>query len=198
MYIQNKYTKTYFQIVDRARDRVLSEYTERHHIIPRSLGGSDDPENLVNLTPREHFICHLLLIKMVVNEGDRAKMTLAAMWFRRFDGLITNRIYGILRTYISEHRSRSYTGVKLGPRPQSSAAKKAAWARLNPEERAARIAKGKGPLSEERKSKIGAANSAAWDRKRATGDMPVVDDDYRAKKRAAALARWNKVKHSAS
>lgn len=192
MYTQNKYTKTYFQIVDRARDRVLSEYSERHHIIPRSLGGTDDPENLVNLTPREHFICHLLLTKMVSNEAHKAKMTLAAMWFRRFDGLITNRIYGILKTYISQQRSRAYAGVKLGPRPQSSAAKKAAWDRLSPEERAARIAKGKGPLSQERKAKIAAANAAAWERKRSTGDMPVVDDAYRAKKRAAAMARWAK------
>lgn len=119
-------------------------------------------------------------------------MTLAAMWFRRFDGLINNRTYSVLKTYISQQRSKAYTGVKLGPRPQSSAAKKAAWDRLSPEERAARIAKGKGPLSKETKSKIGSANTAAWVKKRESGDMPVVDDAYRAKKRAAAIARWSK------
>lgn len=194
MYNNNKYTKIYYQIIDRARNRVLNEYTERHHIIPKSLGGTDDICNLVNLTPREHYICHLLLTKMVNNEGDKAKMTLAAMWFRRYDGLINNRIYGALKTFISEHRSKEYTGKKLGPRPQSSAAQKAAWDRLTPEERAARIAKGKGPLSEERKAKIGASNAAAWVKKRETGDMPIVDDEYRAKKRAAAMARWNRVK----
>lgn len=36
-------------------------YSEIHHIIPRSLGGSDDKINLVKLTAKEHFVCHLLL-----------------------------------------------------------------------------------------------------------------------------------------
>jgi ssDNA-binding Zn-finger/Zn-ribbon topoisomerase 1 len=39
------------------------EYSENHHIIPRSLGGKDTPDNLVSLTPREHFIAHFLLYK---------------------------------------------------------------------------------------------------------------------------------------
>lgn len=38
-----------------------TEYYERHHIIPRCMGGSDDPENLILLTGREHFIAHLIL-----------------------------------------------------------------------------------------------------------------------------------------
>ena len=37
---------------------------EEHHIIPRCLGGSDDKSNLVKLTAKEHFICHLLLTKI--------------------------------------------------------------------------------------------------------------------------------------
>ena len=37
---------------------------EKHHIVPKSEGGSDDPSNLVNLTAREHYIAHLLLAKI--------------------------------------------------------------------------------------------------------------------------------------
>ena len=59
-----KYTKWYAQITERARNRILDTYTETHHIIPRSLGGTDDINNLVELTAREHFICHWLLTKM--------------------------------------------------------------------------------------------------------------------------------------
>lgn len=40
------------------------EYGERHHIVPRSEGGTDDNENLVRLTAREHYIAHLLLAKI--------------------------------------------------------------------------------------------------------------------------------------
>jgi len=36
-------------------------YYEEHHIIPKSLGGSNDTDNLVLFTAREHFIAHLLL-----------------------------------------------------------------------------------------------------------------------------------------
>lgn len=39
-------------------------YYERHHIIPRCLGGGDEEENITNLTPREHYIAHKLLTKI--------------------------------------------------------------------------------------------------------------------------------------
>ena len=37
---------------------------ERHHIVPKSMDGTDDEGNIVNLTAREHFIAHLLLHRM--------------------------------------------------------------------------------------------------------------------------------------
>ncbi len=66
MFIQNKYTKWYFRIVNFALCRILDKniYVERHHIIPKSLGGSNSLTNLVKLTAREHFVCHRLLPKM--------------------------------------------------------------------------------------------------------------------------------------
>lgn len=42
-------------------------YLETHHILPRSLGGKDTKENLVNLTAREHFLAHLLYEKISKN-----------------------------------------------------------------------------------------------------------------------------------
>lgn len=40
-----------------------NETTERHHIIPRSWGGSDNKHNLVNLTFRQHILAHYMLYK---------------------------------------------------------------------------------------------------------------------------------------
>lgn len=37
------------------------EYKERHHIIPRCMGGNSDENNLIDLTAREHFIAHRFL-----------------------------------------------------------------------------------------------------------------------------------------
>lgn len=51
-------------IADRKlREPTLSGYTERHHIVPRSLGGGEI-DNLVRLTPEDHFFAHLLLAKI--------------------------------------------------------------------------------------------------------------------------------------
>lgn len=78
MYLPNKYSKCYYNIIDRAKSRVLDEFSERHHIIPKSLGGTDLAVNKVALTAREHFICHLLLPKMLT--GDAQRKMRFAIW----------------------------------------------------------------------------------------------------------------------
>jgi len=66
--IDNKYTRHYWKLINTRKNRITSGYTEKHHIVPRSLGGTNLKDNLVSLTPREHFIAHLLLTKMF--DGD--------------------------------------------------------------------------------------------------------------------------------
>lgn len=60
------YQKIYNEIIQKAKSRGLNKkfiegYFEKHHIIPKCLGGSNDTNNLVLLTAKEHFICHHLL-----------------------------------------------------------------------------------------------------------------------------------------
>jgi hypothetical protein len=57
------YQKIYNKIVERAKNTIREGYLERHHIVPKCLGGSDDSSNLVLLTAREHYLCHWLLAK---------------------------------------------------------------------------------------------------------------------------------------
>jgi hypothetical protein len=79
IFIDNKYTSTYFRIINRAIDRNWTKkfapvYTESHHIIPKSFDdGTNLKSNLVRLTAREHFIVHKLLIKMCAGK-NKAKM----------------------------------------------------------------------------------------------------------------------------
>ncbi len=61
------YEKIYYQIIRRAKSRILEGYKEQHHVIPRCMGGTDDTENLVDLTAKEHFICHKLLVEIYPN-----------------------------------------------------------------------------------------------------------------------------------
>lgn len=61
------YQNIYDQIIERAKNRQLEGYKEKHHIIPRCLGGNNDKENIVKLTAREHFLCHMLLCEIYPN-----------------------------------------------------------------------------------------------------------------------------------
>jgi hypothetical protein len=100
--IENKYSKTYWKIIENARLRSsifqncigetvsdganlwtnfgpnfhLVEYYEKHHAHPKALEGSDDESNIVLLSPKEHYICHHLLTKFTEGE-DRRKMLFA-------------------------------------------------------------------------------------------------------------------------
>lgn len=78
MFIQNKYYIYYYNIIHLAKSRInlTSTYFEKHHIIPKSLGGSNLKENSVMLSAREHFICHLLLVKITSGDNKR-KMSFA-------------------------------------------------------------------------------------------------------------------------
>ena len=62
------YQKVYNQIIERAQRRQLKGYNEKHHIIPKCIGGTNNKDNIVKLTAREHFLCHLLLVEIYPNE----------------------------------------------------------------------------------------------------------------------------------
>ena len=59
------YGRIYHQLISRAQTREdYYQITEWHHVIPRSEGGSNKKTNKVELTPKEHHLAHLLLVKM--------------------------------------------------------------------------------------------------------------------------------------
>lgn len=62
--------KTYDCIIERARHRTLDGYVERHHVVPKALGGKDG--EIVRLTAREHLVVHLLLAKIYGGKMIRA------------------------------------------------------------------------------------------------------------------------------
>lgn len=105
MYLTNASTEQYYAIVNNAIARIpqnvtrkeakrILTYTERHHIIPKSMGGSDDHANLVWLTAEEHLRVHLLLPKMVGDKKNIRKMTLAAVRMANPQSKTQQRIIG--------------------------------------------------------------------------------------------------------
>lgn len=74
---KEEYKATYNKIIKGSTGRNYQKRAyERHHIIPRSLGGGNDKSNIVFLTYREHFIVHWLLTKFS-NKNELPKMLCA-------------------------------------------------------------------------------------------------------------------------
>lgn len=93
-----------------AKQRVCVDgYVERHHILPRSLGGSDDSSNLVALTAREHFVAHMLLAKMYGGTMWHAITIMAK------DGRGSSRSFEVARKQLSElmKGNKRTLGLKL-------------------------------------------------------------------------------------
>lgn len=86
------YKQIYFNLIKKALQREsVDGYYETHHIIPRCLGGTDDKNNLVKLTAREHFVAHYLLVKI---RPDNFKLINAAIMMS-----CTNKTRTTSRTY---------------------------------------------------------------------------------------------------
>lgn len=63
------YSRIYEDLIFSAKNRKKPKcYCEKHHIIPKSMGGTDLKENIAILTAREHFIAHWLLKKIYNNK----------------------------------------------------------------------------------------------------------------------------------
>lgn len=97
------YQKIYNDLISRAQAREsLTEYKETHHIIPRCMGGSDDKENLVELTGREHFIAHWLLCKMYDTPGLKKAFGLMCLTGKNRSYKISSQLYELGRRRLSE------------------------------------------------------------------------------------------------
>lgn len=115
------YCRLYTQIVERAQAAQRSRdqgYYERHHITPRSFGGSDKKQNLVLLTAREHFICHVLLVKMYKNDRSKYQKMLRALILMKGSNAnqpryINSKLYENLKKEYSRIRSEARKGKSL-------------------------------------------------------------------------------------
>ena len=183
MFLDNKYTNWYNKIIARARTRALDRavYHEVHHVIPESfyinrarkgssgwlIGNPESVENKVILTAHEHFICHLLLPKMLTGQG-KAKMIYALWGMTTLKNKnqpryrVTGRIYQAIKTMWSNREISAETRQKIssgnkGKKAPPSFRKKVDnyWTEENRKihaEKISKITKGR-KLSEETKEK---------------------------------------------
>ena len=118
MFKHGFYNKLYFSIIQSAKNECRKRgivYYENHHIIPKSMGGKKEKNNMVLLTPREHFICHFLLVK--ITEGPAFMKMIHA--FNRMGCIsenqkkrLTPNQYAIIRTYYSKYHPCKQEDIK--------------------------------------------------------------------------------------
>jgi hypothetical protein len=99
------YQRIYDNLINKAKNRNLTGYFEKHHIMPKCLGGTDCKTNLVNLTPEEHYLAHQLLIKIYPNNS---KLVYAAVMM--IPNRPSNKLYGWIKRRQSESISKSQSG----------------------------------------------------------------------------------------
>lgn len=68
----------YNKFISALKEQTVEGYSENHHIVPRSHGGSSRKDNLIVLTPRQHFIAHRMLWKAYGGSMARAYFMMSA------------------------------------------------------------------------------------------------------------------------
>lgn len=117
------YRSYYNRLMNRAKHRLLEGYSERHHIIPRCLGGSNNSDNIVRLTAEEHYVAHQLLVKIYPGNAKlifAAKMMTVSGYAKRTN----NKLYSWLRQKHAAAISEMNTGRKNGPMSDEDKRKK--------------------------------------------------------------------------
>jgi hypothetical protein len=109
MFIENKYYLWYLSITNVDDD---CAYVEKHHRIPKSLGGSNDKANIVRLSFRKHFLAHWLLTKCTVGL-DKQKMCLAfACMTTNRDGVHISSWQYVMAKEARKHRAPPMLGKR--------------------------------------------------------------------------------------
>lgn len=117
------YKEIYENLIKRGKNRDVQGYTERHHVIPKCMGGTDDSDNLVRLTPEEHFLAHQLLVKIYPSHRGLLNATIM-MTTHHTENRINNKLYGWLKKRFIESMSGDNNPARRIPGLQAKAGQK--------------------------------------------------------------------------
>jgi hypothetical protein len=141
---------------------------EKHHIIPKSLGGSNNKNNIIVLTPREHCIAHILLSKMYSGVA-KAKMCYAL--------IALTKLRNKNRTAIT---SRQYENLKKAYNK----------ALMNPDYRALRSENTKKQWTPERRAAVSQKTKLQWTEPNSKKRKSFGSTEYKTKKSQQMKQQW--------
>ena len=174
------YKRIHDEIIENRRALGIPKgYSENHHIIPKSFGGTNDKDNLIRLTAREHFIIHRLLAKIYPNTGMVHAIFKMACVDRHWGTYkVKSRTYERLR----EQHAFRVKNDKEAARKKSEAAKGKRQTKEHIKKRT-ESRKNNGPwLKKETKVKIGEGNKGkegTWKGKKLPKEMVKKRNDTR-------------------
>lgn len=142
------YEAHYDKLMYRAKGRKISGYRERHHIIPKCLGGTQEPSNVVELTAAEHYVAHQLLVKIYPHSEALAwaAMNMTGKSWKHSGR--KNKLYGWVRARVAQEVS-----TRLRGKPKSEKHRQALSA--------AKLGKKRGPHSAIHRARQSASIRAA-------------------------------------
>ena len=161
------YEHIYNQLCQRSLARKWEPFKyEKHHIIPKSHGGTNGKTNLAILTPREHALAHLLLVRFLTGE-HKAKMVFAL-----------KSMIGYRNKNRQQLTTRQYDALRRAHQLQSQTPEYHEWRSKN----------SKSGWTPERRAKHAEATRQQW----ANGPKreSFASDAYRAKKSQQMKDRW--------
>lgn len=146
----------------RTREGSLTVF-DRHHILPTCLGGGNEPENLIYLSPSDHLFAHRLLASM--HGGELLLAFILMLDHERFLGRRTRLRYSVVRDRMREHLSLRASGQWSDPdhRERVSSLASRQWSRpLHRERVSAALARNQNASGAVRSRETRAKVSASW------------------------------------
>lgn len=106
------YKQRYDKLIHHYRNTLCEGYMEKHHVVPKCMGGGDEMENMILLPLRAHYLAHYLLTKAYPG-NNKLYHAFAAMSLhgKNHKRTFTSKQYEKMR----KARSNALTGI---PRPE--------------------------------------------------------------------------------
>jgi len=206
------YQAHYSKLIERAKGRPLEGYSEKHHIVPKCMGGGNNKDNIVRLTPEEHYLAHYLLVK--IYPGNH-RLLWAAMAMTNHTGKMerSNKLYGWLRRRFGEEISKRNIGQKRSEESKRKMSEAKTGVKRGPhsgetKEKISIASRGKRKSEDHKKSlseakigKIIGPHSDEWKEKQSIGIRAAQNKrnfdvyktpEYREKQSAQAKLSWAK------